>query len=104
VIATYHTTVRGHTIDEFEPERFASWPVTQPLDINAFEPEFAPYKTAKGRALTMSKVKYAVDNGRFLDLMFHKIPPATLPQFRDLMTQIAAAYKPNIVTWKEVAR
>lgn len=104
MIQKYHTYARGHTIDEFSPERFSSWPVTQPLDITAFEPEYAPYRTAQGRTLTMAKVKYAVDNGLYLDLMFHKIPTTTLPAFKDLMTQVAAQYKPNVVTWKEIAR
>ena len=104
MIMKYHTYTRGHTIDEFSPERFATWPVTQPMDINAFEPEFAPYRTVQGRALTLSKVKYAVDNGLYLDLMFHKIPTTTLPQFKELMTQIATSYKANVVTWKDVAR
>ena len=47
---------------------------------------------------------YAVDNGKYLDLLFHKIPTTTLPAFKDLMTQIATSYKPNVVTWKEVAQ
>jgi peptidoglycan/xylan/chitin deacetylase (PgdA/CDA1 family) len=104
MIQKYHTYTRGHTIDEFSPERFATWPVTQPMDINAFEPEYAPYRTAQGRALTMAKVKYAIDNGLYLDLMFHKVPAATLPQFKELMTSIATTYKANVVTWKEIAK
>jgi hypothetical protein len=103
VIQKYHTYTRGHTIDEFWPELFQPVPITKPMDLTAFEPEFAPYKTADGRALTMSKVKYAVDNGYFLDLMFHKIPTDQVTNFRTLMTQVAA-YKANIRTWKEVAQ
>jgi hypothetical protein len=104
MIQQYHTYVRGHTVDEFSPERYASWPVTQPLDITAFEPQYAPYSTEKGRALTMAKVKYAVDNGLYLDLMFHKVPTTTLPQFKELMTQIATQYGANVRTWKDVAQ
>jgi hypothetical protein len=104
MIQKYHTYTRGHTIDEFSPEKFATWPVTDKMDITAFEPEFAPYKTAQGRDLTMAKVKYAVDNGLYLDLMFHRIPTSTLPQFKELMTSIATNYKNSVVTWKEIAR
>lgn len=104
VIQKYHTYTRGHTIGEFSPEKYSTWPVTQPMDITAFEPEFAPYKTAQGRTLTMSKVKYAVDNGLYLDLMFHRVPTATLPQFKELITSIATTYKGNVVTWKEIAK
>ena len=103
VIQKYHTYTRGHTIDEFWPELFQPVPITQPMDLTAFEPEFAPYKTDAGRKLTMDKVKYAVDNGYFLDLMFHKVPAAQVDNFKTLMTQVAA-YKANIKTWKEVAQ
>ena len=104
MIANYHTYVRGHTIGEWSPERYTAWPITQPFDIYAFEPEFAPYKTAQGRALTMTKIKYAVDNGKYLDLMFHRVPTATLPQFQELMTEIATSYKANLRTYKDIAK
>ena len=55
--------------------------------------------TQAGRDLTMSKIDYAVKNGMFLDLMFHKITPKQLPAFKQLMTDIAAKYKANIGTW-----
>ena len=103
-IAKYHKYVRGHTIDEWSPAQYTAWPITQPMDIYAFEPEFAPYKTANGRALTMAKIKYAVDNGKYLDLMFHRIPATTLPEFKDLMTQIATTYKSNLRTFKDIAQ
>jgi peptidoglycan/xylan/chitin deacetylase (PgdA/CDA1 family) len=103
VIQKYHTYARGHTIDEFWPELFQAVPITQPMDLTAFEPEFAPYKTDAGRKLTMDKVKYAVENGYFLDLMFHRVPAAQVENFKTLMTEIAA-YKANVKTWKEVAQ
>jgi peptidoglycan/xylan/chitin deacetylase (PgdA/CDA1 family) len=102
-IATYYKYARGYTIDQFYPEKFVKTPITTPLDLTAFEPEFAPYKTAAGRALTMDKVRHAVDNSEFLDLMFHKIPATQVPAFKELMTQVAA-YKTNIRTWAEVAQ
>ncbi|MDB4900162.1 MAG: hypothetical protein JWN53_1970, partial [Gemmatimonadetes bacterium] len=55
-----------------------------------------------GRALTMSKVKFAVDNGLYLDLMFHRVQPADVATFKDLMTQVSA-YKTYIRTFKDIA-
>jgi hypothetical protein len=100
VIAKYHKYARGHTIDEWWPERYQAWPITQPLDLTSYEPEYAPWRTAQE---TMAKVKFAVDNGLFLDLLFHQVPDADLATFRELMTQVAA-YKANIRTWKEVVQ
>jgi hypothetical protein len=102
MIMKYHKYTRGHTIDEWSPEKFAAVPITTPMDLTAFEPEFAPWKTAAGRALTMSKVKFAVDNGLYLDLMFHRVQPADVATFKDLMTQVSA-YKTYIRTFKDIA-
>lgn len=103
-IQKYHTYTRGHTIGEFSPEKYTPMPVTAtPMDWYAFEPEFAPYRTAAGRALTMSKVKYAVENGKYLDLMFHRVPDKDAAAFRQLMTEVAA-YKANVRTWRELVQ
>jgi peptidoglycan/xylan/chitin deacetylase (PgdA/CDA1 family) len=103
VVAKYHKYARGHSIGEWTPERYQALPLTQPLDLTAFEPEFAPWRTAQGRALTMEKVKHAVDNGLFLDLLFHRVEAADVATFRELMSQVAQ-YKANVRTWKEVAQ
>ena len=97
-IQKYYTKVRGHTTDEFWPEKFVKMPFTEPLDLTAFESEYAPFTTEAGRAKTMQKVKRAVDNGEFLDLMFHRITEKQLPAFKTLMTEVAN-YKANISTW-----
>jgi peptidoglycan/xylan/chitin deacetylase (PgdA/CDA1 family) len=102
-IAKYYKYARGYTIDQFYPEKFVKTPITTPLDLTAFEPEFAPFTSAAGRAATMAKVKRAVDEGDYLDLMFHKITTAQLPAFKELMSQVAA-YKSSIRTWAEVAQ
>jgi peptidoglycan/xylan/chitin deacetylase (PgdA/CDA1 family) len=99
VIQKYAKRVRGHTIDEFSPEKFVKMPWTEPLDLTAFEPEFAPFTTQAGRDLTLKKIDYAVKNGMFLVLMFHKITTKQLPAFKQLMTDINARYKANIGTW-----
>lgn len=103
-IASVYKYARGHTIDEWSPEKYAAVPITTPLDLTAYEPEFAPYSTAQGRALTMEKIQRAVDNGLFLDLLFHRIPANQVASFRELMSQVASAYKGNVRTWAEVAQ
>ncbi|MBC7893991.1 MAG: polysaccharide deacetylase family protein [Cytophagaceae bacterium] len=102
-IAKYYKYARGYTVDQFYPERYVKMPITTPLDLTAYEPEFAPFTTAAGRASTMAKVKRAIDEGNYLDLMFHKITTAQIPAFKELMSQVAA-YKANIRTFAEVAK
>jgi hypothetical protein len=101
-IAKYYKFARGYTVDQFWPERYVKTPITTPLDLTAFEPEYAPFTTTTGRATTMAKVKRAVDDGAFLDLMFHRITTAQLPAFQQLMNEVAG-YKAHIRTWAEVS-
>jgi peptidoglycan/xylan/chitin deacetylase (PgdA/CDA1 family) len=102
-VAKYYKYVRGYTVNQFWPARFAKVPITTPMDLTAFEPEYAPFTTPEGRTATMDYVKRAVKEGEFVDLMFHQITPAQLPDFRTLMTEVAA-YKANVRTWAEVAK
>jgi peptidoglycan/xylan/chitin deacetylase (PgdA/CDA1 family) len=101
VIAKYYTYARGYTVDQFYPARFVKVPITTPLDLTGFEPEYAPFTTADGRALTMEHVKRAVREGEFVDIFFHHVTDAQLPAFRELMSQIAA-YRANIRTYGEL--
>jgi hypothetical protein len=70
--------------------------------LTAFEPEFAPFTTADGRALTMSKIKYAVDNGLFLDVFFHHLTAKQQAGFQELMNEIVSKYKANIRTYDQL--
>jgi peptidoglycan/xylan/chitin deacetylase (PgdA/CDA1 family) len=99
-IDQYYTRARGFTVNQFVPERFADYPVTQPLDLTGYESEFAPFTTAEGRAKTIAYVKRAVDEGYFIDLFFHQISDAQLPAFKQLMAELVK-YKANLRTWGE---
>lgn len=90
------TPTRGYTVNQFWPARFAKVPITTPLDLTGFEPEYAPFTTPEGRTLTLDYVKRSV-NG-FVDLMFHHITTTQLPTFGQLMTDVARS-KANVRTW-----
>jgi peptidoglycan/xylan/chitin deacetylase (PgdA/CDA1 family) len=102
-IAKYYTYARGYTVNQFFPALYQKWPITNPLDLSGFEPEYAPYKTAEGRGATMEIVDRAVKEGEFVDIFFHFVPAADLPEFTLLMNDIAK-YKANIRTWAEVVK
>jgi peptidoglycan/xylan/chitin deacetylase (PgdA/CDA1 family) len=99
-IKQYYTRVRGYTADQFWPPLYVKYPITRPLDLTGYEPEYAPFTPAAGRAETMSVIREAVENGEYVDIFFHKITNAQLSAFRDLMTQIVG-YKTNLRTFGE---
>lgn len=99
-IQKYYTRVRGYTVNQFVPAMFAEYPITRPMDLTGYEPEFAPFTTAEGRAQTVEYVKRAVQEGEFVDLFFHRVTPEQLPAFRQLMTDLVQ-FKANLRTWGE---
>ena len=99
-IKQHYSFARGYTVDQFWPERFEKYPPASPYDLTGFEPEYAPFTTAEGRAATMRYVQRAVDEGEYLDLFFHQITAEQLPAFRELMRQVAA-YKANVRTFTQ---
>lgn len=102
-VGTYYKYARGYTVNQFNPALYQKWPTTNPLDLSGYEPEFAPYKTAAGRAATMAVIERAVREGEFVDIFFHRIPSADVPEFTLLMTEIAR-YRANVRSWGEAVR
>lgn len=98
-IRQYYTRARGYAVNQFYPARFTALPITtSPFEIYAYEPEFAPYTTAEGRAATIAIIERAIRDGRHVDILFHHVPTSHLPAFRELMRQVAT-YKANLRTW-----
>ena len=102
-IMAHYDIARGYTVNQFWPAQFSDYPIDAPYDIKGYEPEYAPWRTAEGRARTMEYVERAVVEGEILDLFFHQVTDADEASFRQLMEQIAARYQANVRTWAEVA-
>ena len=52
-------------------------------------------------AYTKQFLDRAVEEGEYIDILFHKIPPENLPAFRE-MVAILAQYRPYIKTYDEI--
>lgn len=101
-IQKYYSAARGFTADQFSPPKYAAYPITERFDVTAFEPEFAPFTTADGRAAVLDVIDHVVKNGLYLDLLFHHVTVAQEASFKTLMTDIAAKYRANIRTYAQV--
>ena len=100
-IKRHYSGARGTSANQWEPPRMVKMPITDPYKLTAFEPEFAPYTTAEGRALTKQYLDRAVANGEYIDILFHRIPEANMPAFRE-MVNLLAQYKPYIKTYDQL--
>lgn len=110
-ISKHYKYVRGYTVNQFFPALYQKWPITSPLDLSGFEPEYAQsgtaaapgYTTSEGRRATMEIVERAVKEGEFVDIFFHRIPAEHVFGFTTLMTEIAK-YRSNTRSWGEVVQ
>ena len=100
-IRKYYTATRGHSVYEFWPDSMVKYPTSNPYGLTGYEPEYAPYTTAEGRAATRAVMQKAVDEGKFVDIFFHQIPDANLAAFREMVT-IIAEFKPYIRTYPQL--
>ena len=95
-VKKYYNTARGHSVYEFNPDSMAAYPATaNPFGLTGFEPEYAPYTTAEGRAATRALMQRAVDEKKFVDIFFHQIPTENMAAFAE-MVKIMAEFKPYI--------
>lgn len=97
-VKRHYARARGYTVNQFWPAKFVKMPFAEPYDLTGFEPEFAPFTTAEGRAQTLTHVERAVAQGEFVDLFFHRLPADQIPAFRALMTEVAK-YKTSVTRW-----
>jgi peptidoglycan/xylan/chitin deacetylase (PgdA/CDA1 family) len=100
-IRQYYSGARGTSANQWNPPRLQKMPITDPYGLTAFEPEFAPYTTPEGRALTKQYLDRAVAEGAYIDILFHRIPEANMPAFQE-MVNILAQYKPYIRTYDQL--
>jgi peptidoglycan/xylan/chitin deacetylase (PgdA/CDA1 family) len=103
VVRKYYAGARGANATQWQPPRMQKMPIADPYGLTAFEPEFAPYTTAEGRAYTKQFLDRAVAEGEYIDILFHRIPPENMAAFREMIS-ILAQYKPYIKTYDEIIR
>ena len=60
-------------------------PVT-PFDLTGMEADSLPYTTAAGRERLRALLQRTVDEGVFVDIFFHKVPPENVDALRETLS------------------
>lgn len=80
--STYYTAARGASAGEFAPDTLVSWLPSNPYMLTGIDADVLPYTTVAGRDRLRALLQRTVDEGAFLDVYFHHIPPANVAAFR----------------------
>jgi peptidoglycan/xylan/chitin deacetylase (PgdA/CDA1 family) len=85
-VSRYYAAARGISSDIVTPDTLASWQPDNPYLLTGREAEFVPYTTPGGRDEIRALLQRTLDEGVFVDLFFHRVPPEDVPALRELLT------------------
>jgi len=101
-VSRYYRAARGITANFFPTDSLVYWMPSQPFDLTGMAADYLPYTTVEGRDRLRALLQRTVDEGRFVDLFFHEVPPENVPalretlailgEFRDRVLPYAALY------------
>jgi len=80
-VAGYYEAARGTSANIVSPDSLVAWRPSNPYDLTGIEADDLPYTTAQGRDLLRALLERTADEGAFLDVFFHHLPPANVADF-----------------------
>ena len=87
--ATYYRAARGTSAHATVPETLVPWMPEQPFHLTGIPADDLPYTTGEGRDRLRDLLARARDEGRFLDVFLHQVPPENVDAFRALLEVLA---------------
>lgn len=88
-IRQHYSAARIANANFYVPSRFESWPPDNPYALTSIEAEFAPFTTEAGRAALEQQIASALEDGKFVDILFHDITAADFPAFQETVAMLA---------------
>ena len=88
-IRRHYSAARIANSNFYFPDHFEDWEPANPYGLTSIEAATLPFTTAAGRAALVAQVEAALNAGKFVDLMFHDIPPADVEAFEATIALLA---------------
>lgn len=95
-----YRAARGISANATAPETLVPWMPDLPYHLTGLEADTF-YTGPEGRAYLRSLMQRAVDEGAFLDLFFHQIPPETVADFRAFLNDLDA-FRDRVLPYHEL--
>jgi peptidoglycan/xylan/chitin deacetylase (PgdA/CDA1 family) len=81
-IGVYYEAARGTSAGIVSPDSLVPWRPSNPYDLTGIEADSLPYTTVAGRDRLRALLQRTADEGAFLDVFFHHLPPANVDALR----------------------
>jgi len=100
-IAVYYEAARGISANSTVPDTLVSWKPDNPYDLTGIDTGQLPFTTPAGRDVLRQMLQRAVDEGRFLDVFFHRLPPADVDAFRETLA-IIDEFRDRVLPYRQL--
>ena len=100
-IAKYYRAARGTSAAYFWPDSLVRWAPTDPFELTAFEADSLPFTSPDGRHRLRDLLTRTVEEGLFLELYFHQVPPDRIPAFRET-AKVLAEFGDRVLPFHEL--
>jgi peptidoglycan/xylan/chitin deacetylase (PgdA/CDA1 family) len=81
-IGVYYEATRGTSANVVSPDSLVPWRPSNPYDLTGIEADDLPYTTIAGRDRLRALLQRTADEGAFLDVFFHDLPPGNVDALR----------------------
>lgn len=101
-VARHHRAARGITGSQFFPtDSLVGWMPSEPLDMTGMEADSLPYTTAQGRDRLRALLQRTSDEGVFVDLFFHGVPPENVAALRQALG-VVSEFRDRVLPYHEL--
>lgn len=99
--ALYYRAARGVTATYFAADSLVRWMPSEPFDLTGVEASVLPFTTAEGRDRLRALLQRTLDEGVFLDVFFHQVPPEDIQALRETLS-VLAAFRDRVLPYHEL--
>jgi peptidoglycan/xylan/chitin deacetylase (PgdA/CDA1 family) len=103
VVSRYHRAARGVSANLFATDSLVSWMPSLPYDLTGMEADSLPFTTVDGRDRLRALLQRTVDEGLFIDLFFHHMPPERVGALRETLG-VLDEFRDRVLPYHELFR
>lgn len=97
----YYVAARGAAANETTPDTLVAWTPPNPYELTGIDVDQLPYTTPAGRDILRDMLQRTADEGVFLDVLFHQIPPANVAAMRATL-EIIEEFRDRVLPYHEL--
>lgn len=100
-VADVYTAARGTSAEAFVPDSLVGWMPDNPYLLTGVEADALPYTEEAGRSRLRDLLQRTLDEGVFMDLYFHQVPPENADAFREAL-MIVAEFSDRVLPYHQL--